>query len=52
VELWVDPTRAVSLKQVIYFPNRDTQTALYSNIKLNAKVDTSPFKIEGKPCSK
>jgi outer membrane lipoprotein-sorting protein len=52
VELWVDPTRAVSLKQIIYFPNRDTQMAVYSNIKLNGKVDTAPFKIEGKPCSK
>jgi hypothetical protein len=52
VELWTDPTRAIALKQVIYFPNRDTQTAIYANIKLNGKVDTGPFEIKGKPCSK
>jgi hypothetical protein len=52
VELWVDTTRAVSLKQILYFPNRDKQTATYSDIKLNGKVDASPYEIRGKPCSK
>jgi outer membrane lipoprotein-sorting protein len=52
VELWTDLSRAVALKQVVYTPSRDTQTAYYANIKLGGKVDTAPFKIEGKPCGK
>jgi hypothetical protein len=51
VELWVDTTRAVSLKQILYFPNRDKQTAIYSDIKLNGTVDTKPYEIKGKPCA-
>jgi outer membrane lipoprotein-sorting protein len=52
VELWVDTSRAVSLKQILYFPNRDKQTATYADIKLNGNVDTKPYEIKGKPCSK
>ena len=48
VTIWVDPTRAVSVKQVLYFPNGDTQTANYSNIRLNGKVDTGQFAIKCK----
>lgn len=48
VTIWVDPTRSVSLKQVLYFPNGDTQTAFYTNIRLNQKIDTGQFAIKCK----
>jgi outer membrane lipoprotein-sorting protein len=50
VALWTDLATAISLKQVVYAPTGDTQTATYSNIRLNKDVDRGPFKIEGKPC--
>lgn len=50
VALWTDLATAVSLKQIVYSPTGDTQTATYSNIRLNKEVDKAPFKIEGKPC--
>jgi hypothetical protein len=50
VALWTDLSTAIALKQVVNFPTGDTQTAIYSNIRLNKDVDKSPFKIEGKPC--
>jgi outer membrane lipoprotein-sorting protein len=52
VELWTDLARAISLKQVIYTPSKDTQTATYTNIRLNQSVDTKPFEIKGKSCGK
>ena len=48
VTIWVDPVRAVSLKQVLYFPNGDTQTANYGNIRLNGKIDMGQFAIKCK----
>ena len=45
ITLWLDPARDVSLKQVFDTPSGDRQTAIYSNIKLNSKVNTSPYKI-------
>jgi len=50
VTLWLDLDRGVSLKQEGFEPNGDTQTAIYSNVKLNQRVDTAPFAIKGKPC--
>jgi outer membrane lipoprotein-sorting protein len=35
VTIWVDPERAVSLKQVLNFPDSVTRVSLYSNIKVN-----------------
>ena len=52
VVLWIDPDRDVSLKQIFYTTSGDTQTAHYSNIRLNQKVDTKPFEFKGKPCGK
>ena len=52
VSVWVDLDRDVSLKQIIYSPNKDTNTATYSNIKLNKPVNTKPFEIKGKACGK
>lgn len=45
VTIWVDPTRDVSLKQVFDTPSGDTRTAFYSNIRLNSKINTAPYKI-------
>ncbi len=50
IALWTDLATAISLKQVLYSPTGDTQTATYSNVRLNKDVDKAPFKIEGKPC--
>jgi outer membrane lipoprotein-sorting protein len=48
VTLWLDLDRAVSLKQEFVFPSGDKQTATYSNIKYNQKVDFKPFEIKCK----
>lgn len=48
ITLWLDPVRDVSLKQVFYTPSGDTQTAIYSNIKLNSSVDLKTFEIRCK----
>jgi outer membrane lipoprotein-sorting protein len=48
ITIWVDPVRDVSLKQVFYNPSGDTQTAIYSNIRLNQPVDLKAFAIKCK----
>jgi len=48
VTIWVDLKRDVSLKQIFYQPNGDSRTALYTNIKLNERVDKGPYKIDPK----
>jgi outer membrane lipoprotein-sorting protein len=48
VVLWLDLDRAVSLKQEFLAPSGDKQTAIYSNIKYNQKVDLKPFEIKCK----
>lgn len=48
VTVWVDPARSVSLKQVLYFPNGDRQTAYYTNVRLNGKIDMGQFAIQCK----
>jgi outer membrane lipoprotein-sorting protein len=52
VVLWIDLDRDVSLKQVFYTTSGDTQTAHYTNIRLNQKIDAKPFDFKGKPCGK
>lgn len=44
--IWVDPLRAVELKQSLYEPSGDYQTAVYANIKYNQKVDEKPYQIK------
>jgi outer membrane lipoprotein-sorting protein len=46
VTIWVDPTRAVSLKQILYEPSGDSRTAYYRNIQYNTKISPSVFKIK------
>jgi outer membrane lipoprotein-sorting protein len=37
IAIWVDPTRAVSLKQVFYYSSGDTRATTFSHIKYNQK---------------
>jgi outer membrane lipoprotein-sorting protein len=46
VTIWIDPTRAISLKQILYEPSGDTRTAYYRNISYNKKIPSSVFKIK------
>ena len=52
MSLWVDLDRDVSLKQIMYTPEKDTNTATFSDIKLNKQVNTGPYQIKGKACGK
>jgi len=45
ITIWVDPTRALSLRQIFYLTNHDRRTCNYSNVKLNGHLDTDTFKI-------
>jgi outer membrane lipoprotein-sorting protein len=46
ITIWVDPTRALSLRQIFYLANNDKRTCAYSNVKLNGKLDTKTFEIK------
>ena len=48
VTLWIDPTRDISLKQVFETPSGEQRTAVYTNIRLNGKVNKTPFIIPTK----
>jgi outer membrane lipoprotein-sorting protein len=48
ITLWIDPSRDVSLKQEFFTPAGDTQTAIYSNIRLNQPIDLKAFAIKCK----
>jgi outer membrane lipoprotein-sorting protein len=48
ITIWIDPVRDVSLRQEFYTPSGDTQTAIYSNIRLNQKISTDAFAIKCK----
>ena len=50
VEIWVDLERDVTLKQVFYATNNDTNTATYTDIHYNTQVKTKPYEIQDKPC--
>ena len=46
VLIWVDPARAISLKQEFFFPSEDTQTAIYTHIRYNEAVNTKRYAIK------
>lgn len=46
ITIWVDPTRALSLRQVFYLANNDKRTCNYSDVKLNGKIDMKKFEIK------
>src|SRR5271170_144113 len=37
ITVWVDPVRAVSLKQIFYYTSGDTRTCTFTHIKYNSK---------------
>lgn len=45
VTIWVDPVRGLSLKQIFYAPNGDNRIAIYSDIRLNTRIDKKPYAI-------
>ena len=48
ITVWVDPKRAISLKQQVFQESGDSRTAVYSNIKLNS-VPASAFALQLAP---
>jgi outer membrane lipoprotein-sorting protein len=43
VTIWIDPTRAIALKQVAYQTGGNYRTATYSHVRLNQSIDKSKF---------
>ena len=48
ITIWVDPARAISLKQIFFQESGDTRTATYSNIQMN-QVPANAFAIKIAP---
>ena len=46
VTIWVDPTRAISLKQEFFFTSEDTQTAFYTHVRYNQSVNAKRYAIK------
>jgi outer membrane lipoprotein-sorting protein len=46
VTIWVDPVRDVTLKQEFFAPDGNTDTAIYTNIRLNPVIDLKAFAIK------
>lgn len=46
ITIWVDPARAVSLKQIFYTTSGDYRTATYSAIKVNGNLHKDQFAIK------
>jgi len=46
VTIWVDPARAVSLKQQFFSDEHNSRTATYSNIRYNQPVAGNPFHLK------
>ena len=46
ITVWVDPTHAVSLKQIFYTTSGDYRTATYTNLKVNGNVHKDQFAIK------
>lgn len=46
ITIWVDPTRAISLKQQFFMPSEDQRTTYFTHIRYNQSVNTKPFAIK------
>ena len=46
VTIWVDVSRDISLKQIMYQPDGDTRTVTYSNVRYNAHPDAGLFTLK------
>ncbi len=49
VTIWVDPTRAISLKQIFYEPSGDLRTVTYKIIHYNTPIPGDVFHIKTAP---
>ena len=49
ITIRVDPTRALSLRQIFYLANDDKRTCNYSDVKLNGKLNVATFEIKKNP---
>jgi hypothetical protein len=48
ITIWVDPVRDVSLKQVFFAPSGNTDSAVYTNVRLNQPIDVKAYEIKCK----
>ena len=46
VTIWVDPARAISLKQIFFEASGDKRTSFFRDIQYNKKISPSVFKIK------
>lgn len=46
ISIWVEPTQALSLRQIFYLTNDDRRTCNFSDIKLNGHLDLKAFRIK------
>jgi hypothetical protein len=46
VTIWLDPERDVTLKQIFFAPSGDTDSATYTNIRLNQPIDQKAYAIK------
>jgi outer membrane lipoprotein-sorting protein len=46
ITVWIDPARAISLKQQFFEPSGDVRTAFYRNIRYNKRIAASAFRIK------
>lgn len=46
VTIWVDPARAISLKQQFFEPSGDYRTTFFSNIRYNSKLSEGEFNLK------
>ena len=49
VTLWIDLTRGIALKQELFSPSGDTQTAVYTHIRLNESIDKAAYEFKPGP---
>lgn len=46
VQIWVDPSRDISMKVVMVQPSGDSRTATYTDVRYNAHLKDSLFKLD------
>lgn len=49
ITIWVDPTRAISLKQQFFQESGDSRTNVFTNIRYNASMPASTFDLQLAP---
>lgn len=45
IDIWIDPSRSISLKQQFFEPSGDYRVTQYVNIKTNSKINDDVFKL-------